>query len=125
MSSVARYAQEKMGVTIHSAHVPKTIDNDLPLPHGIPTFGFETARELGARLVMNLKKDALTSQHWFLVMTMGRKAGHLALGIGKSAVATITLIPEEFRAEEIHLREVVDKAHAAHEGRRRKPGDGE
>ena len=108
MSSVARYAQEKMAVTIHSAHVPKTIDNDLPLPHGIPTFGFETARELGARLVMNLKKDALTSQHWFLVMTMGRKAGHLALGIGKSAVATITLIPEEFRAEEIHLRQVVD-----------------
>ncbi len=73
---------------IRSAHVPKTIDNDLPLPHGIPTFGFESARELGSRLVMNLKQDAVTSRHWFLVMTMGRKAGHLALAIGRSSAAT-------------------------------------
>jgi 6-phosphofructokinase 1 len=108
MASVARFAQENMGITIHSAHVPKTIDNDLPLPDGIPTFGFETARELGARLVMNLKQDAVTSRHWFLVVTMGRKAGHLALAIGKSAAATITLIPEEWRQEEIRLQEVVD-----------------
>ena len=32
---------------IRVAHVPKTIDNDLPLPEGTPTFGFETARHLG------------------------------------------------------------------------------
>ena len=108
VTSVVRYAREEMGVTIHSVHVPKTIDNDLPLPEGIPTFGFETARELGARLVMNLKRDAVTAQHWFLVMTMGRKAGHLALAIGKSAAATITLIPEEWHGQEIRLKEVVD-----------------
>jgi ATP-dependent phosphofructokinase / diphosphate-dependent phosphofructokinase len=57
---------------------------------------------------VNLKRDAATSQHWFLVMTMGRKAGHLALGIGKSAVATVTLIPEEWAGREIRLQEVVD-----------------
>jgi len=107
-SRVARYAQETMGVELRSVHVPKTIDNDLPLPEDIPTFGFETARELGARLVMNLKRDAVTSQHWFLVMTMGRKSGHLALGIGDSAVATLTLIPEEWTGREIRLQEVVD-----------------
>jgi 6-phosphofructokinase len=107
-SRVARFAQETMGIVLHSVHVPKTIDNDLPLPEDIPTFGFETARELGARLVMNLRRDAITSQHWFLVMTMGRKSGHLALGIGKSAMATITLIPEEWSHGEIRLREVVD-----------------
>jgi ATP-dependent phosphofructokinase / diphosphate-dependent phosphofructokinase len=107
-ASVARYAQEQMGLPFRSAHVPKTIDNDLPLPEGIPTFGYETARELGTRLVMNLKRDALAARHWFLVLTMGRKAGHLALGIGKSAVATLTLIPEEWGDSEIHLREVVD-----------------
>jgi 6-phosphofructokinase len=108
MSSVSRYAQNAMGLTIRSAHVPKTIDNDLPLPQGIPTFGFETARELGSRLVMNLKQDAVTSRHWFLVVTMGRKAGHLALAIGRSSVASITLIPEEWPGGEIRLKEVVD-----------------
>ncbi len=108
MSSVCRYAQDEMGITIRSAHVPKTIDNDLPLPQGIPTFGFETARELGSRLVMNLKQDAVTSRHWFLVVTMGRNAGHLALAIGKSSVASIILIPEEWPAGEIRLQEVVD-----------------
>jgi 6-phosphofructokinase 1 len=107
-SRVARYAQESMGVTLRSVHVPKTIDNDLPLPEDIPTFGFETARDLGARLVMNLKRDAVTSTHWFLVLTMGRKSGHLALGIGNSAVATLTLIPEEWAGREIRLQEVVD-----------------
>src|SRR5512139_525335 len=107
-SRVARYAQETMGVRLNSVHVPKTIDNDLPLPKDIPTFGFETARALGAQLTMNLKRDAATNQHWFLVMTMGRKAGHLALGIGTSAVATVTLIPEEWAGREIRLQEVVD-----------------
>jgi 6-phosphofructokinase len=107
-SRVARFAQENIGPGLRSVHVPKTIDNDLPLPEDIPTFGFETARELGARLVMNLKKDAVTSQHWFLVMTMGRKAGHLALGIGKSAVATLTLIPEEWSDGKIRFQEVID-----------------
>jgi len=107
-SQVARYAKETMGIRLCSVHVPKTIDNDLPLPEDIPTFGFETARALGTQLAMNLKRDAATVQHWFLVMTMGRKAGHLALGIGKSAVATVTLIPEEWSGQEIRLQEVVD-----------------
>ena len=107
-SRVARYAQETMGVRVRSVHVPKTIDNDLPLPEDIPTFGFETARALGTKLVLNLKRDAAASQHWFLVMSMGRKAGHLALGIGKSAVATVTLIPEEWAGQEIRLQEVTD-----------------
>lgn len=105
---VSRYAEEHMGVTIKTAHVPKTIDNDLPLPEEIRTFGYETAREVGARIVMNLMEDALTGQRWFLVVTMGRKAGHLALGIGKSSGTTLTLIPEEWADREIRLQEVVD-----------------
>jgi 6-phosphofructokinase 1 len=107
-SQVTQYAQEIMGVDLRSVHVPKTIDNDLPLPGDIPTFGYETARELGARLVMNLKRDSSTMQHWFLVQSMGRNAGHLALGIGQGATSTITLIPEEWSGREIRLREVVD-----------------
>ncbi|MGC9357348.1 MAG: 6-phosphofructokinase, partial [Anaerolineae bacterium] len=97
-----------MNVDIHVAHVPKTIDNDLPLPEEIRTFGYETARELGTRIVMNLMEEALTGFRWFLVVTMGRKAGHLALGIGKSSGATLTLIPEEWHGREIRLQEVVD-----------------
>ena len=107
-SQVAAYAQTEMEFDLRSVHVPKTIDNDLPLPEDVPTFGFETARESGARVVMNLKRDARTMGQWFFVLAMGRQSGHLALGIGHSATATLTLIPEEWVGEKIHLQEVVD-----------------
>jgi len=89
-------------------HVPKTIDNDLDLPHGIPTFGFQTARHIGVELVKSLMVDAETTSRWYFVVTMGRKAGHLALGIGKAAGATLTIIPEEFRRKPIRLKTLVD-----------------
>ena len=106
--TVVRYAREKMGLNLRSVHTPKTIDNDLPLPEGIPTFGFETAREVGMHIVENIMEDALSTVRWFIVSAMGRKAGHLALGIGKSAGATLTLIPEEWRGEPIRLQQVSD-----------------
>lgn len=93
---------------IRVAHVPKTIDNDLPLPGTTPTFGFETARQLGVNLVRNLTADAKTTSRWYLVVSMGRTAGHLALGIGKAAPATLTLIPEEFRGREFSFDELCD-----------------
>jgi len=108
-SCVADYAKNNLGLTISFVHVPKTIDNDLPLPGGIPTFGFESARSLGAQIVSNLMVDAMTTGRWFLVVAMGRVVGHLALGIGKSAGATLTVIPEEFPPnEKIPLSLVVD-----------------
>ena len=88
------------------AHVPKTIDNDLPLPGDMPTFGYETARHVGAGLVMNLMEDSRATGRWYFVVAMGRKAGHLALGIGKSAGATLTVIPEEFAAPRISLDDI-------------------
>lgn len=91
---------------IRVAHVPKTIDNDLPLPGGMPTFGYETARHVGTELVRNLMEDSRTTNRWFFAVAMGRKAGHLALGIGKAAGATITLIPEEFPGERVGLDRV-------------------
>ena len=96
------------GGTIRVAHVPKTIDNDLPLPGGMPTFGFETARHVGTELVRNLMEDSRTTNRWYFVVAMGRKAGHLALGIGKAAGATVTVIGEEFPKEKITLAEVCD-----------------
>lgn len=98
----------KANGTIHVAHVPKTIDNDLPLPPSTPTFGFETARHYGVKIVRSLSEDAKTTSRWYLVISMGRAAGHLALGIGKAAAATLTIIPEEFEDRDISLGEVVD-----------------
>jgi 6-phosphofructokinase 1 len=93
---------------IKVVHVPKTIDNDIELPQGICTFGYQTARHLGVDIVKNLMVDAHTTSRWYFVVTMGRKAGHLALGIGKAAGATLTVIPEEFLDEKIKLEQITD-----------------
>src|SRR3989339_1014470 len=100
--------EEMASGRIHVVHVPKTIDNDLDLPHGIPTFGFQTARHIGVEVVKNLMVDAQTTSRWYFVVTMGRKAGHLALGIGKATGATLTLIPEEFPSKIISINHMVD-----------------
>jgi len=100
--------EERAGGRVQVVHVPKTIDNDLDLPYGIPTFGFQTARHVGVDIVKNLMVDARTTTRWYLVVTMGRKAGHLALGIGKAVGATLTVIPEEFRERPVRLQRLVD-----------------
>ncbi len=79
------------------AHVPKTIDNDIPLPGGKRTFGFETARTVGTQIVDTLIVDAKTCRRWYLVETMGRQAGFLTLGIGLASGASLALIPEEYK----------------------------
>ncbi len=104
--SASRLAKAMEGLTV--AHVPKTIDNDLPLPNDITTFGFTTACNLGKELVRNLMQDAATTERWFFVTVMGRHAGHLALGIGGSAGATLTLVAEEFGAGRLSLDRLVD-----------------
>jgi 6-phosphofructokinase len=100
--------EQKAGGRIHVAHVPKTIDNDLDLPPHVDTFGFQTARHHGVEIVKNLMVDAKTTSRWYFVIAMGRKAGHLALGMGKAAGATLTLIPEEFAGRRVRLKAIVD-----------------
>ncbi|WP_033170893.1 diphosphate--fructose-6-phosphate 1-phosphotransferase [Selenomonas sp. ND2010] len=107
-AAVSEYAR-KMGRTINVVHVPKTIDNDLPLPEGVPTFGFETARAFATTEIENLMEDARTTNNrWYFTIAMGRTAGHLALGMGRSAGAALTVIPEEFPEEKIPLQQIVD-----------------
>jgi 6-phosphofructokinase 1 len=101
-AAVARTVGGKLAV----AHVPKTIDNDLPLPAGIPTFGYTTAVDVGKDVVRNLMKDAATTDKWFFVTIMGRHAGHLALGIGSAAGATLTVIGEEFPEGPVALDQI-------------------
>jgi 6-phosphofructokinase 1 len=96
------------GEQIQVAHVPKTIDNDLQLVGDMPTFGYETARHIGAEVVGAMMEDARTTSRWFFVVSMGRKAGHLALGIGKAAGATLTIIGEEFRGQTISFLTICD-----------------
>ena len=108
----ARFVSEYAQNSIRLVHVPKTIDNDLPLPHDVPTFGFSTARFIGTQLVKNLMRDSQTTGRWYICETMGRTAGWLALSIGMSAGATLTLIPEEFehRSKFQHILDVIDGA---------------
>jgi 6-phosphofructokinase 1 len=102
-AKIAARTQGRIGV----ATVPKTIDNDLPLPDNAPTFGFETARSVGTEIIESLIEDAMTTTRWYVVVSMGRKSGALALGMCKAAGATLAVIPEEF-SERIDMRDVID-----------------
>lgn len=99
---------EAAGGRLRIVHVPKTIDNDLALPPYVDTFGYQTARHVGVGILKNIMTDAKTTSRWYFIIAMGRKAGHLALGIGKASGATLTLIPEEFSARPIPLQTLVD-----------------
>ncbi|MDH5756074.1 MAG: diphosphate--fructose-6-phosphate 1-phosphotransferase [Nitrospinota bacterium] len=101
---IAKQAEGRIQVI----HVPKTIDNDINLPHGIRTFGFASARSFGVKIVKSVMNDAKSTGRWYFVIAMGRKAGHLALGIGSPAGATLTVIPEERREEKMDLNWLVD-----------------
>ena len=109
--SAMKLAEKSQG-RLRVVHVPKTIDNDLDLPPEIDTFGYQTARSVGVEIVKNLMVDAHTTGRWYFVVAMGRTAGHLALGIGKAAGATMTVISEEFgrkvTGKAIRMKTLVD-----------------
>lgn len=105
---MARWIERESRGKISVVHVPKTIDNDLMLPGGRSSFGYHTARHWGVEIVKNIMEDARTTGRWYFITTMGRNAGHLALGIGKAVGATITLIPEEFTENRISFQKLSD-----------------
>ncbi|MDR2292005.1 MAG: 6-phosphofructokinase [Prevotellaceae bacterium] len=92
---ISNYLAEH-NVKIQNIHVPKTIDNDLPLPEGISTFGYQSAKDEGARITAAVYEDSRTSGVWFVLCAMGREAGHLAFGIGAASHAPMIIIPEMF-----------------------------
>jgi len=93
-------------VNIQNIHVPKTIDNDLPLPEGQPTFGYHSAKEEGVRITSTIYEDARTSGNWFVISAMGREAGHLAFGIGGACHLPMIIIPEMFNKTEISFDKI-------------------
>lgn len=94
-------------VDVSNIHVPKTIDNDLPLPYMQPTFGFNTAKEEGVRIVNTICEDARTSGNWFVISAMGREAGHLAYHVGAASHLPMIIIPEMFKNGEISIDKIV------------------
>ncbi len=103
---IAKFLEAK-NYPIHNIHVPKTIDDDLPLPHNAPTFGFNSAKDEGAHIARTVYEDARTSGNWLLISAMGRSAGHLALGIGEATHCPMTIIPEMFNKTSITVDKII------------------
>lgn len=95
-------------VKVANIHVPKTIDNDLPLPDYNPTFGFHSAKDEGVRIANTVYEDARTSENWFVVSAMGRSAGHLAFGIGSACHYPMIILPEMFNKTEVTFEKIIN-----------------
>lgn len=104
---ISKFLAEK-DVFIQNIHVPKTIDNDLPLPEGNPTFGYHSAKSEGVRIATTIYEDARTSGNWFIVSAMGREAGHLAFGIGAACHYPLIIIPEMFNKAKVSLEKIIN-----------------
>jgi len=82
---------------VQIVHLPKTIDNDY---RGIDfTFGFFTAVDVMAKEVQNLRADAIATSSYFIIETMGRKAGWLSYGVAIAGEANLVVAPEDVRDE--------------------------
>lgn len=104
---LTKYLQENQ-LKFSNIHVPKTIDNDLPLPEGIPTFGYQSALEEGVSIARTIYEDARTSGNWFVLSAMGREAGHLAFGIGSACHFPMIIIPEIFNKTKITFEKITN-----------------
>ncbi|XOV91383.1 MAG: 6-phosphofructokinase [Bacteroidota bacterium] len=95
-------------VDVKNIHVPKTIDNDLPLPDRNPTFGFHSAKDEGVKIGNTVYEDARTSLQWFIMSAMGRSAGHLAFGIASGCHYPMMIIPEMFNKTKPTLDKIIN-----------------
>ena len=103
---IAKFLQEH-NIPVRNIHVPKTIDNDLPLPRRLPTFGYQSAKSEGTRIAHTVYEDARTSENWFVVSSMGREAGHLAYGIGAASHYPMIIIPEMFNKVDVTFDRII------------------
>jgi len=88
---------------VQVVHLPKTIDNDY---RGIDfTFGFFTAVDVMAKELQNLRADAIATSSYFVVETMGRKAGWLSYGVAIAGEANLVLAVEDVEGA-LAIREV-------------------
>jgi len=104
---ISKYLHDN-NISIQNIHVPKTIDNDLPLPEEQPTFGYQSAKAEGVRIAATIYEDARTSGNWFVVSAMGREAGHLAFAIGAASHYPMIIIPEMFNKTPISFKKIIN-----------------
>lgn len=77
--------------------LPKTMDNDMPLPDNASTYGFDSFTEAATKAVQDGIVDAKSTSRVLVVESFGRKAGFAPLRIGANVEASRTIIPEEKR----------------------------
>lgn len=94
-------AQKLSHEGVNIVGIPKTIDKDLPGTDY--TLGFETALDVIVEAVDRLRSTAGSHERIFVVETMGRNSGWLALEGGESCGAFLILIPEyDFSVEKVN-----------------------
>ena len=92
---------EKMGYPIQAVHVPKTVDNDLPITDNCPGFG-SVAKYIAVSTLeatFDVASMAKTSTKVFVLEVMGRHAGWIAAAGGLASTADaeqpiVILFPE-------------------------------
>ncbi len=87
--------------------IPKTIDMDIPITD--VTIGFQTAVQQMTTFCDQLLMTARSHHRWFVVQSMGRNVGMLALHSGISTNADAILIPEiKFKTENLisHIKNI-------------------
>jgi len=96
---------EKMGFPVQAIHVPKTVDNDLPITDNCPGFG-SVAKYIAVSTLeasYDVRSMAATSTKIFVIEVMGRHAGWIAAAgalVADEGIPVVTLFPEvEFDQE--------------------------
>ena len=89
---------ESMGYPIQAIHIPKTVDNDLPVTDNCPGFG-SVAKYIAVSTMeasFDVASMASTSTKVFVLEVMGRHAGWIAAagGLVDSSIPVIILFPE-------------------------------
>src|SRR5580765_7786861 len=92
---VSQMAQ-KLGYPLLAVHVPKTVDNDLPITDNCPGFG-SVAKYVATSMreaAYDVESMAKTSTKVFVMEVMGRHAGWItaALGLAQDAATPIPLV---------------------------------
>lgn len=77
---------------VRAIGVPATIDNDIAYTGFC--IGFDTAVNTGTEAVNRLRDTATSHERIFVIETMGRHSGHLALAVGVAGGAEAILVPE-------------------------------
>jgi len=87
-------------------HIPKTIDNDY---FGIAwTFGYWSAVQQAKEILLNLRADSESTNNYFLVEMMGRKAGWIAYAAGIAGEASVMLSIEDIEEDVLDLSAIAD-----------------